>query len=91
MITLFGENYYINLDNIDKYVNIQTPPASGSTEPEQHISIVKYEMVKTLTDVILSENEDIDEKLGGKASGHLTIPFKLAWNTMLVNKLIEKF
>ena len=48
-------------------------------------------MVKTLTDVILSESEDIDEKLGGKASGHLTIPFKLAWNTMLVNKLIEKF
>ena len=25
MITLFGENYYINLENIDKYVNIQTP------------------------------------------------------------------
>ena len=42
MITLFGENYYINLDNIDKYVNIQTPPLSGSPEPEQHISIVKY-------------------------------------------------
>jgi hypothetical protein len=48
-------------------------------------------MVKTLTDVILSESEDIDEKLGEKASGQLTIPFKLAWNTMLVNKLIEKF
>jgi hypothetical protein len=91
MITLFGENYYINLENIDKYVNIQTPALSGSTEPEQHISIVKYEMVKTLIDVILSENEDIDEKLANKVSSQLTIPFKLAWNTMLMNKLIEKF
>ena len=91
MITLFGENYYINLENIDKYVNIQTPPISASTEPEQHISIVKYEMVKTLIDVIISENEDIDEKLANKVSSQLTIPFKLAWNTMLMNKLIEKF
>jgi hypothetical protein len=91
MITLFGENYYINLDNIDKYVNIQSTSVSGSTEPEQHISIVKYEMIKTLTEVILSENEDIDEKLANKVSSQLTIPFKIAWNTMLVNKLIEKF
>lgn len=91
MITLFGENYYINLDNIDKYVNIHTLPLSGSTEPEQHISVVKYEIVKTLIDVVLSESEDIDEKLGGKASAQLTIPFKLSWNTLLVNKLVEKF
>ena len=91
MITLFGENYYLNLDNIDKYVNMISEPTSGSTEPEQHISIVKYEMVKTLIDVILSETEDIDEKLANKVSSQLTIPFKLAWNTMLVNKLIEKF
>jgi hypothetical protein len=91
MITLFGENYYINLENVDKYVNIQTPPISASTEPEQHISIVKYEMIKTLIDVILSENEDIDEKLANKVSSQLTIPFKLALNTMLMNKLIEKF
>lgn len=48
-------------------------------------------MVKTLIDVILSETEDIDEKLANKVSSQLTIPFKLAWNTMLVNKLIEKF
>jgi hypothetical protein len=79
------------LENVDKYVNIQTPPISASTEPEQHISIVKYEMIKTLIDVILSENEDIDEKLANKVSSQLTIPFKLAWNTMLMNKLIEKF
>ena len=89
MLTLFGENYYINLDNIDKYVNIQSTSVSGSTEPEQHISIVKYEMIKTLTDVILSEHEDIDEKLGNKSN--LSIPFKLAFNTLLNNKIINKY
>jgi hypothetical protein len=40
--------------------------------------------------VIMSETEDIDEKLGNKASSQLTIPFKLSWNTMLFNKFIEK-
>jgi hypothetical protein len=48
-------------------------------------------MIKIMTDVIMSESEDIDEKLGSKSSSQVTIPFKLAWNTMLFNKFIEKF
>jgi hypothetical protein len=47
-------------------------------------------MIKIMTDVIMTETEEIDEKLGNKASAQLTIPFKLAWNTMLFNKFIEK-
>lgn len=88
MLELFGENYWLNLENIDNYVNVST---SGTTENEEKIGVVRYEMIKLLTDVIMSENEEIDEKLASKASGQLTIPFKLAWNTMLLNKFIEKF
>jgi hypothetical protein len=92
MITIFNENYYLNLDNIDNFVNIpQSTPPSGETENQQQISIVKYEMVKLLTDVIMTESEDVDEALGNKATNQLTIPFKLAWNTMLKHKFIEKF
>ena len=88
MFELFGEHYYFNLTNIDQFVN-GTVTVSGETE--ERINVVKYEMVKIMTDVIMTETEDIDEKLGSKSSGNLTIPFKISWNTMLLNKFIEKF
>jgi hypothetical protein len=47
-------------------------------------------MIKMMSDVILSEQDEVDEKLGQKSSESLSIPFRLAWNTMLRNKLIEK-
>ena len=92
MITIFDENYYLNLDNLDKFVNVPpTLPVTGETESQQQISIVKYEMIKLLTDVIMTEAEDVDDKLGSRATNNLTIPFKLAWNTMLNYKFIEKY
>ena len=92
MITIFDENYYLNLDNLDKFINVPpTLPVTGDTESQQQISIVKYEMIKLLTDVIMTEAEDVDDKLGSRATNNLTIPFKLAWNTMLNYKFIEKY
>ncbi len=87
MLELLGENYYLNLQRIDDFVNVTT---SGDTEENDKIAFVKYEMIKIMTDVVMTETEEIDEKLGNKASSQLTIPFKLAWNTMLFNKFIEK-
>ena len=84
MLELLGENYYLNLQRIDDFVNVTT---SGDTEENDKIAFVKYEMIKIMTDVIMTETEEIDEKLGNKASSQLTIPFKLAWNTMLFNPM----
>lgn len=86
MIEVFGENYHLNLQNIDKFVNLD--PVTGQTD--QHISVMKYEMIKIMIDVVFSESEDVDEKLGAKGADKLNIPFRLAWNTLLRYKLIEK-
>jgi hypothetical protein len=69
---------------------LPTEEVSGKSE-SQHISILKYELVKMLTDVVLTETEEVDDKLGMRGSQNLTIPFKLAWNTLLKYKFIEKF
>lgn len=84
MIKILNENYYIDLDVLDKQLQIEN--SSGETQ----IHIVKYEVVKMLLDTILSEVEEVDEKLGPNNSD-LTIPFKLSFNTLLVNKIINKF
>lgn len=89
MIKVFGENYYLDLEKIDDYIDTPIPDTTGVTET-QHISIVKYEMVKLLLDVVFSENEEVDEKLGMRGSEKLTAPYRLAWNTMLFNKFIQK-
>jgi hypothetical protein len=86
MLKVFGENYYFDLDKIEDYVNI--PNVTGVIE--NHISVVKFELVKSMIDVILSENEPVDEALGNKST-EITIPFKIAFNTLENKKLINKF
>ena len=98
MLKIFGEEYFLDLDKIEECVNI---PKDPSTEPSedvvdeeeshmQHISVVKYEIIKTMIEVIMTENSEIDEMMGTK-SNELSIPFKLAFNSLLNKKIITKY
>jgi hypothetical protein len=83
-----GENYYFDLDVINDYINIESNQVlTGDTD--QHISVVKYEMVKMMMEIIVTEQEETDEMLGHKGSNNLTVPFKIAWNTLLKHKMIQ--
>jgi len=95
MLTIFNENYYLDLDRLEDYINIEktkpdTPSEDGEEDSMQHISIVKYEVIKMMIEVIMTESEEIDEVLGHKNSS-VSIPFKLALNTLLNQKIINKF
>lgn len=87
MIDIFGENYYLNIEKIDTFCNLSSNTEEGE---EQKVSIMKYELIKILSEVVLSEMNEIDDKLGAKGSRELSIPFKLSWNTLLRYNLIEK-
>lgn len=92
MITIWGENYYIDMDAIETIVdtyNEESLNQSGVTE--QRINVIKYEIIKMMLDVIFSEVEIGDEKLGLKSSNGLSVPFKLAFNTLLNKKIIKKY
>lgn len=73
-----------NLDNEDFDDQI--------TESNQMIDITRWELTKGLIDVLLSEGESIiDEDMGiDHVSKSLSIPFRLAFNTLLNNKIIKK-
>jgi hypothetical protein len=83
LFSLFGENYYIDLDKVEKEVEMTN--SSG----ESQIHLVKYEMVKMMVDTILTEIEPVDEKLGPNNS-ELTIPFKISFNSLRVKNIINK-
>jgi hypothetical protein len=97
MIKVLGENYYIDLDKVEEYLDMSDKSTDKSSEDkdldvsETKINIIKFEMVKMLMDTVLTENEDTDEKLGSKSSSNTSIPFRLAFNSLLNKKLINYY
>lgn len=88
MLKLFNENYYIDIEEIEKFVNLEIVALSGGSS-EQQIKYVKYEMVKMMMEVLMTEREDADEMLGNKSA--VSIPFKLAFNTLLNESILKKY
>ena len=94
MIQVLGENYFIDLDEIEIYLDMNQNDDSDDSESgftETKINIIKYEMVKLLLETILTEQEVVDEKLGMKSNSNVSIPFKIAFNSLLNKKLINHY
>lgn len=93
MINVLGENYYIDLDVIEQYLDMSDKeiPETLSGETEIKINIIKFEMVKMLLETILTEQDIVDEKLGMKSSSNTSIPFRIAFNSLLNKKLINHY
>ncbi len=83
MFDVFGEKYYIDLDRIDKEVELKS--ISGDSQ----IHLVKYEMIKHMVETILTEDDAIDEKMGMKSS-EVSIPFKVSFNSLRMKNIINK-
>jgi len=83
-----GEMYYIDLKSISNTVEI--PPKNDmSGDTEQTINLVSFEVVKMLLEIIMSEREEFDDNLGIIASKNLSIPFKIAFNTLLKHEILK--
>jgi len=94
MLEFLGENYYLDISELERQVSFENsslPPLTESGNTEQQISVTRYEMFKVLIDVVLTEREEIDENLGIHGAKEITIPFKIAFNTLLNKKMINKY
>ena len=90
MIKVLGENYFVDLDEIEKYLDIPsdlTTDISGETR----INIIKFEMVKMMLETVLTEQVELDDTLGLKGTSGTSIPFKIAFNSLLNKKLINHY
>jgi hypothetical protein len=56
MINVLGENYYIDLDVVEQYLDMSddTSPELLSGTTETRIKIIKFEMVKILLETVLT-------------------------------------
>jgi hypothetical protein len=90
MLNVLGESYFVDLDEIENYLDIREIESDITGGTESRVNIIKFEMVKMLMEVLLTENPDMDDKLGMK-SKEVSIPFKIAFNTLLNKKLINHY
>lgn len=93
MLKVLGENYYVDLDEIEKYLDMtdEIPVDTITGNTEMRINIIKFEMVKMMLETILTEHDEIDETLGMKSSVKTSVPFKIAFNSLLNKKLINHY
>ena len=96
MIEVLGENYFIDLDKVEEYLDMSDkfPINENSGDTETRINIIKFEMVKMLLDTVLTEHNEIDDKIlnsSSKAGGSTSIPFRIAFNSLLNKKLINHY
>ena len=98
MFKIFNENYYIDIDAIDEYVqftaevlddNNDTETDVTELKEEKQIHLVKYELIKNFLETVLTESNEVDEDLGMK-SNEVSITFKIAFNSLLIKKIINK-
>ena len=54
------------------------------------IDVTKYEMYREMIGTLLMYNEQIDNKMGMIGLNSTTVPFKLAYNTLLMKSIIKE-
>lgn len=90
MLKILGEYYYVDMDMIDTFTKIEdtSEPTEENEMDGTKVHLVKYETVKFMLEIVMDQQSEVDEKLLG--SSELSIPFKLAFNTLLNKKIINK-
>ena len=86
MLKVLNEHYYLDIDKLEECVNIEKTILSAETQ----VNLVRYEMYKTMIEILMTESEEVDETLGTKSTT-LSIPFKIAFNTLINKKIINKY
>ena len=93
MIEFLGQMYYIDMDVLEDFVELKDfKPSSDEDKEHQHFSIIKFELIKMMIEVVLTERiDDMDDNLGLHNAKSTSIPFRIAFNTLLRHNIIKYF
>lgn len=92
-VDIMGTKMVVDLDELMKCITLEKESKIKEDEEVTDnlaINAAKYEMLRLFLDVILSTNEEIDEKMGYKSLDNLSFPFKLSFNTLIEYKIIKE-
>ena len=92
-VDIMGTKMVVDLDELMKCITLEKEvkkEEEGEVVSDFAINAAKYEMLRLFLDVLLSTNEEIDEKMGYKSLDNLSFPFKLSFNTLIEYKIIKE-
>lgn len=99
MLEIFGKHYFIDVDEVIKICRADYG-TEGFDEKKQlrtgtdgeillELNVFKFEIIKACVERVLTEYEEIDEKLGAFGAEESTsISFKMAYNTLIKYNII---
>ncbi len=91
-VDIMGTRMVVDLEELMSCIKLEKEKKKGEDELNQDFAInaAKYEMLRLFLDVLLSTDEEIDEKMGYKSLDNLSFPFKLSFNTLVEYKIIKE-
>jgi hypothetical protein len=105
LLEIGGKELYLDIDRLSEIVRIEQEPlpltvneGQGDVEIEEplsdagslHIDVTKYEMYREMIGALMMYNEEVDNKMGIVALNSTTIPFKIAFNTLLMKGILKE-
>ncbi len=91
-----NSNLQLNIGNeklyfdVDEFMDNITYVTGNTIDKATEINLPKFEFFKSMVDTICNIVEDVDDKLGVVSLNKLSIPNKLALNTLIKYKIIKK-
>jgi len=89
-LEIMGIKMAIDTDELIKQVILDKKEIDGKLIDDFAINAPKYEIFRLLLEVILTTQEEMDNKMGYKSLDNSGFPFKLAFNTLIEHKILKE-
>tara|TARA_R110000796_G_scaffold202438_5_gene318769 strand:- start:1778 stop:2092 length:315 start_codon:yes stop_codon:yes gene_type:complete len=101
MIDVLGSMYYLDLEELERFIELDDVVTKEKDDKQevdsnvtvddggQRFSIIKFDIIKMMIEVVITEREEFDENLGSYQAKKTSIPFRVAFNTLLRYNIIK--
>ena len=92
-LEIAGVSYTIDLIKLADFVGL-TVECENSDEEGKHyekqIDVSRYEMSKFMLEIVFSNGDEVDDKMGITGLNNLPTSYKLAFNTLLYHNILKE-
>ena len=89
-LEIMGTKMVIDIEKLINQVIFESKEADGKGNNDFAINAPKYEIFRLLLEVVLSNETEMDNKMGYKSLDNSGFPFKLAFNTLIEHKILKE-
>ncbi len=101
LLEICGKELFFDIDKLSDICKIEDVEVDEDTSKiveklplmenlGTQIDVTKYEMYREMIGALLMYNEQIDNKMGMVGLNNTTVPFKLAYNTLLMKGILKE-